>query len=323
MEKGDGDLSEGIFIPENERREMYDFNSGFKSCCKTLRSRVRGDWDAVVAITGEEGVSKSTLANQIGFHTDKNYTLEKNVLYSPNEVSMVKAIRGLPRFSVVNADEAVKILHKQQWWMQTFINKFYRLCRQDNKISLLCMPRFSEFNEGFRNHRIRLWLHVIDRGIAIAFSKDWSPFIADPWHFKESEKMINNYTRRRKSSYMDLNAKIKVLSRCPAFLDIITFPDLPETLRIRYKQLAAEHKYEGMMDEMTRGGKISSTDRKTVAMGKLILELKEKNNMKTSQIAHLTGYSQTTINNIVSKMKWEEKRKKEEEQRRKALKELL
>ncbi len=169
-----------IYMPVLEHK--YDFNIEFIDLCKTIMKRVREDYDCVLAITGDEGISKSTCANQIGFKTDKNYTLEKNVLYSPTKRLVEEAIKTLPRFSTVNGDEAIKILNKQLWHqpIQIFLNMFYRVCRQENKTSIMCMPRFSEFNEGFRNHRIKIWIHVLDRGIAVIFMQDPSALAKDP-----------------------------------------------------------------------------------------------------------------------------------------------
>lgn len=286
-----------IYAPEIEQR--YDFNDGFKACCRELRKRVREDFDAVVAITGEEGISKSTLANHIGFKVDKRYSLEKNVLYSPTEKAMIEAIKKLPRFSAVNGDEAIKILYKQQWWLQTFINKFYRLCRQDNKITILCMPRFSEFNEGFRNHRILLWIHIIDRGLGIAFMKDWNPFTKDPWHTDENERNIRKYMKGQKLYQITLQKKISILQRSQNYLDIITFPDLPEEVRTAYKLMAAKHKYEGLEDELTLGYRKNKRVEKWKKRSNQLKDLvKDKTGMSDKQIAMAIGISRPVVTKI-------------------------
>ena len=260
-----------------------------------MRKRVRQDYDAVAAITGDEGVSKSTAANWIGFKTDKNYTLEKNCLFSPNPKELTNAIRNLPRFSTVNADEAIKILYKQQWWLQTFINKFYRLCRQDNKISIMCMPRFTEFNEGFRNHRILFWIHLLDRGIGVVFQKDWSPFSKDPWQFDKNQKSILVSMRSRKFHHIALDTKIKILSRSENFIDVVTFPDLPEEIRIKYKTLAATHKYEGIDEEYAQGFRYQKMKEKWEFRMKKFIEMLEEAGYTQKEIALKIGMSRSLI----------------------------
>jgi len=289
-----------IYAPEIESK--YDFNHGFLNCCRTLKKRVRDDYDAVVAITGEEGISKSTLANHIGFKVDKNYTLETNCLFAPKADEIVSSIRRLPRFSAINADEAIKILYKQQWWLQVFINKFYRLCRQDNKISIMCMPRFSEFNEGFRNHRILFWIHLLDRGIGVVFQKDWSPFCSDPWWFDKNQKALSDFSRRRKFHTFTMEYKIKILQRSANFLDVITFPDLDPEIREKYKQLAAAHKYEGIEEEYQTGLRESILKKRyNERLKKLVEALQSRTGMSQREVAKIAGVTQPVISAIVSK----------------------
>ena len=233
-----------IFAPKLESK--YDYNIGFKSMCRTLVKRTRNDYDAVLAITGDEGVSKSTCAHQVGFATDPHYSFGRNVLYSPTVEDLVKAVRQLPRFSTINADEAMKILYKQEWWLQTFLNKFYALCRQDNKISILCIPRFTDLNINFREHRVLFWVHLLDRGIGVVMQKDWSPYTKDPWWFDKNQKRIEKMSKFRKFHQFSLDQKISILMKSQNFMDVVTFPDLPEAQRIEYKLQAATHKYEGM-----------------------------------------------------------------------------
>ena len=284
-----------IYAPKLEQK--YDFNSSFRQACRTLRKHVRDDWDSVIAISGTEGVGKSVLANWIGFKTDKNYTLEKNCIYAPNEKMMIDAIRKLPRFSAINADEAIKLLYKQQWWRQVFINKFYRLCRQDNKISIMCMPRFSDFNEGFRNHRISIWIHVVDRGIGVAFMKDDNPFTKDPWHFDKNERLVNKYRRGKRLFQLSTEKKIQIYSRIENFLGVVTYPDLPPELRTRYKELAAKNKYEGLDEELeglTRSGKREEKWKKRTKL--LAKEMQKKHNVTQTEIAKLMGVTIGAVN---------------------------
>ena len=291
-----------IYAPEIESK--YDFNNGFLNCCRTLHKRAREDYDAVVAITGDEGVSKSTCANHIGFKVDKNYSFERSVLFAPTAEGLVESIKKLPRFAAVNADEAIKVLYKQTWWLQTFINKFYRLCRQDNKISILCMPRFSEFNEGFRNHRILFWIHLLDRGIGIVYQKNWSPFSKDPWNFDKNDKMIEEIIMgRRKYHTFSLDQKISILERSPNFLDVVTFPDLPPELRIQYKELAASHKYEGMEEETTYDRRLAKAKEFYNKRLKAVVQFAVKRGIEQSEIVKATGIPQSTVSTIVSEIK--------------------
>ena len=175
---------------------MADFNEITpEKFVDVLKRRVKKDWDAVVGITGEEGSSKSTLASWLVYLgcIDDGKTEEEAcqkfvdyTIFSPNKNRVQEQITKSERYSIINADEAIKILYKQNWAtpIQKFLNMFYALCRQENKISVLCMPRFLDFNEFFRNHRIKFWIHVVDRGVAVIFERDWFPTSSDPWFIK-------------------------------------------------------------------------------------------------------------------------------------------
>jgi len=290
-----------IYVPKLEQK--YNFNEDFKALCKVVMKRVREDYDCVMGITGEEGSSKSTCAHQIGFNTDKNYSLEENVLYSPSKRELEEKIKSLPRFSTIDGDEAIKILDKHLWHQpkQIFLNMFYRMCRQENQISLMVMPRFSEFNEGFRNHRIKIWIHVLDRGIAVVFIKDPSAFAKDPWWFDENQKIIDKYRSGRKLIDLTLEDYKKAYSKSRNFMGIITYPDLLEPLRIRFKELSSQHKYEGMTEEYESQEKFSKfTKFYHQALRFSILEIRKNNpDLSERDIAMKLHMSQPLVNKLL------------------------
>lgn len=100
-----------------------------------LYERARNGKDSVVAICGDEGDGKSTLAANIGFESDMFFDFERNELFSPTNEEMQEKVVGLPRFSTIVADEAIKILYKLNWQSksQRFLNELYALCRRENK----------------------------------------------------------------------------------------------------------------------------------------------------------------------------------------------
>lgn len=285
--------------------QKYNFNKEFLILCKVLRKMVRQDWDAVFAVTGKEGSSKSTCINQIGFKVDKSYDLVRNVLYSPTRKELKDKVLNLPRFSLINGDEAIKILYKLQWHspMQIFMNKLYRICRQENKITGLAMPRFFEFNEGFRNHRIEIWIHLIERGCGAVFMKDWSPWAKDPWWFQENQKLIDKQRKALGKKLFDFTAKdkIKVFKKSRNFWGIITFPDLPEPLRIRYKELAGKQKYEGLEEDYQSGMKFTKyTKFYHRTLKHAIIELRQNDpNLSQRDIARKLKVSQNLIQKIL------------------------
>jgi len=245
-----------------------------------LKKRVKKDWDAVVAITGEEGSSKSTLASWFVYEgciqdgLSEEEALKKFIeytIFSPSKKRVQEQITKSERYAIINADEAIKILYKQNWAtpIQKFLNMFYALCRQENKISVLCMPRFLDFNEFFRNHRIKFWIHVVDRGVGVIFEKDWFPSSADPWFLKDSQKINFNLYSRRKTGDFNTEQKIQALSRLKNFIGVIRFEDLNNKLKKIYKEGKAVYAYEDL-EEQIKQGQVAPGHRATEYKNRLI-----------------------------------------------------
>ncbi|MCS7135104.1 MAG: hypothetical protein NZ893_01550 [Candidatus Aenigmarchaeota archaeon] len=239
-----------------QQTTMNRLEENFHIFVKRIRKRVRKKYDMVIGITGEEGEGKTTLGIQIGKEADENFDMERNIVFNPDKEKVKKLILELPKYSVVDVDEAIKILYKMQWYsdIQHLLNVIYALCRRENKISLLLMPRFKDFNEFFRNHRIKLWIHIVQRGIAVVFGKDWSPFVKDPWRMDDNQKVLDAYYKRYKGSYLtlDIKERVRILSKSPNFLDVFSFQPLTEEEEKRFEELRSK---SGIYDEeitMTR-----------------------------------------------------------------------
>lgn len=219
--------------------------------------RLNDDKDVVVAVTGAEGDGKSTLAMQLGMASDPAFHLERNVLYSPNYEEMKNKIVGLPKYSTVVADEAIKSLYKLRWQekLQKYINTLYAICRQENKLSLLCMPRFIDFNEYFRQHRIKFWIHVIDPiskskdiGHAVIFGKSWNPFTQDAWNFKDMQKSIDDYSRQKRLKEVEfsLSHKSYVLAKSRNYIGTMEFGKMQDDMFSQYTELKKKFAYDDL-----------------------------------------------------------------------------
>lgn len=281
--------------------KKLDLSRNFEIFVKRIRKRVRENYDAVIGITGEEGEGKSTLAIQLGKALDDEFSFERNILFNPDKEKIKKMILELPKYSVVDVDEAIKVLYKMQWYsqIQHLLNVIYALCRRENKISLLLMPRFQDFNEFFRNHRIKVWIHVIKRGVAVVFAKDWSPFTKDPWRMTENQKMMDDLFRRLKDTYltMKIESKLKALRKSPNFLMAFTFDPLTKEEEKEFERLREE---SGIYDEEAIMTRFEKKWKERFAM--LCYWLREKEGKTYKWIAERVGVDTATIREAVSEV---------------------
>jgi len=278
-----------------------------KDLVNKFQKRVKADYDAVVAITGEEGSGKSCLANNIieeylkrSCETREELLKEfqKYLIFSPNKEKVKKTIKDAPKYSIINADEAVKILYKQNWAspVQKFLNMLYAVARQENLVSILCMPRFMDFNEFFRNHRIKYWLYILDRGTAVFCAKDWNPFSDDPWLIKENNKYIKSLSKRKSMYEFTTEDKINTFKKLPIYVGIVKFDDMTPDLKKVYKKYKKMYSYEDM-EEQTResiqpGRKAEWYSDK---LKNLVSNLKKYSVMNNTEISKITGISRNTV----------------------------
>jgi len=88
---------------------------------------------------------------------------------------------------------------------------------------------------------VRIWIFVPRRGLAMVFMRDMSPFATDPWHREENQRIIEKYTRRKKSKVYDIELLTRALRKTKNYVYEFEFPQLPEHLEKRYLELCDKH----------------------------------------------------------------------------------
>jgi len=266
--------------------------------CKMAKRRLRQDYDLVAAITGGEGIGKSTLAIRLGMLIDPKFDLENNIIYIPNYEQIVKKVTvGLPRFSVVLVDEAVKVMYKRRWQFkpQIFLNQIYAICRKENKATLLCMPNFSDFDKFFRQHRIMIWIHILKRGKAVMFMRDWSPFAKDVWWVEANQKLIEKYMRKRKIIDQRFEDKIRVMRKSRNFMGEFNYDPLPKEMEDKYRELNAGYRLE--MPTLTPDSAMKEKYRR--ALGDACVLLCNRFGLTQTEVGKAIDMSQRTVSRLL------------------------
>lgn len=271
---------------------------------KVFLKRVKADKDVALGISGYEGDGKSTLAVNILIETlleqgkseeEILANFDNYMIYSPNKDEMFKKITRPEKYAPINSDEAVKALYKLNWasTSQKFLNMLFQLCRKENKINILCIPRFTDLNEYFRNHRIMFWIHILETGTAVLMIRDWSPFSKDPWYLDENKKIIDLIRKKRKVGDIDLQQKINLMKKTRGFIAIVQWDDLTTKFKNVYKKGKEENSYGGMDD----AGNIEVGDRAEMYKDRLlsaVRNLKDKG-FTSQQIADITNCPVRTV----------------------------
>lgn len=225
-----------------------DFRADLRTFCNVVIQRVRLKWDIVIAVTGEEGVGKTTLAIELAKLTDKNFDFKRNIAYLPTHQEIEDKFMSLDKFQTFIIDEAITVLYKQRWAdkLQQRIKRMYSTKRFHNIITVMCMPRFTDFTEQIRNHRIKVWFHVIDRGVVVAFYKDdVNLFESDAtWHLKENSMIIKNFMKKRRAGFLTLHEKLALFRKTNNFVFYSVFDPLSEQDQLTYDTLKTRYSAE-------------------------------------------------------------------------------
>lgn len=210
---------------------------------RALRADTKKDFDNVIVVTGErEGIGKSTFCIQCSRVLDSKFELARNVVYDPDVEQVKSKMEGLPRYTPIVFDEAVKVLFNQEWHSKaaTFLNKYYKVSRKFNQISFMAIPHIKDMNSKFLNSKVLWHVHIIERGLAVVFKRDWVYLFADPWHLATNERMCWNKLRFQKVYQVNREMKLNLYARLRNFVSFVTFDDLPKEMKQEYRELSEE-----------------------------------------------------------------------------------
>lgn len=269
---------------------------------RVMKARTNINRDTVVAITGYEGVGKSTLEIILGFLCDPLFNFDTSLLYSPSKDEIKRKVED-KTVKFIGLDEAIKSLYKLNWYSkaQIFLNQLWALCRKENKIAVFCMPRFTDFQEYFRNHRILIWIHIVEvdqetgTGYAVVFKKEWSQFSRDPWLIDINQKKLTFLRGKRKLTDQSIDDKLKLLAKLDNFVTVLRFPKLPPEVEAEY----LEHKNAVLYEDDTEEEMFTNREQKQREdIARLTLILKE-HGYKIEQLAEKIGRSKDSLYEIV------------------------
>jgi len=204
---------------------------------KIIQESLKTDLDSVVAVGGIEGSGKSTLSIELCMKLDPKFRLDRNVIFQPTVSVVTKKIYGLPRYTPLSIDEAMRTMYKRNFATTESKTQalIFSMCRKQNKPVFLNIPNFFDLDSYYRNHRVRVWIFIPKRGLAMVLMKDPSPFISDPWYQKENQKIIERIMKKDKFNIGNL---IKALRSTRNYVYEFEFPDLDPKTKALYKYYA-------------------------------------------------------------------------------------
>jgi hypothetical protein len=197
---------------------------------------LKTDRDVVIAVSGFTGEGKSTFMHKLAKAYAKvagvNYQFDKSMTWSRKELTMW--IDGLgeqktgqkPEYSVVVADELISMFYNRNFTNtdQKSAIELLNKCRDRHLLIMGAVPVFFQLDVAFRS-RVRFFVYIIMRGVALVFQQERNPFSRDPWSVSQNYHLFE----RRIS-----------LSKSPNFLGVIHYDDFDEQEKEDYYKLRNE-----------------------------------------------------------------------------------
>ncbi|MEM2355658.1 MAG: hypothetical protein QXO00_05000 [Candidatus Bathyarchaeia archaeon] len=284
----------------NKRKEYF---KNFLDFVEVLKLRIQNKYDNVIAVTGVEGVGKSTIAYWIArLMEGKNFDFKKNYVYEKDLNVIIEKLQD-KKIKVIVDDEAIRRFYKLEWYKpyQIRLNQLYAIARKFRTTTILCLPRFHDFNEFFRNHRINFWIHVLSRGVAVLFGQDWSPFNKDPWWLDVNQKRVEKLSTIKKLISVDIDFKLRVLKTCKNFLAILCFPPMPDEDQAKYDEIIATIEVKNLVEEEKEESEKENPLLKKYkeSILKTVKFLKMQQGYSNFKISMITGLAQSTISSLL------------------------
>lgn len=219
---------------------------------KYIKRMQRNKTDSVIAVSGPEGMGKSTCSLQILLRvmkgerdSDRKFNFERNIAYTAPEVD--PKMRAAPEGTGMIIDEAGRLFYKRDA-MTARTREGIKLFQQIRFKSLAVfanIPPFFSLDKEIREQRVWLWIHVYERGKAMYFIKDPNVFTEDPWHTKENQKII---ARKYKGPIDGIDALLDGYRETKNFMGEFSFPKLPFGFEERYQRISFDRKLQKDMD---------------------------------------------------------------------------
>ncbi|MEM7823735.1 MAG: ATP-binding protein [Candidatus Aenigmatarchaeota archaeon] len=204
-----------------------------------LNERISKNYDASIAIIGQKGSGKSSLALLIAKEFYKKNSMEmnfeqfveRNVVFSlrpflEEQLSVKEFLISFKR-DVIIFDEAFKIMGRFSWFSSQERKKLIETAvalitmRFNNNTHIFCIPDINEFTRFLREgSEISILLRIVERGKAVVLFAD--EFMPDRFHLKKFFELL---AERRKNIFQ-LDSVYNTYFGLPNFGGLIHFDKL-------------------------------------------------------------------------------------------------
>jgi len=209
------------------------------------------NFDCVIAITGNRGLGKSTLAYKLALASSLKFKPEKDIVFGKKDT-----LRSLAhgRKKVIIADEVIQTAFNRDFYTtenKQFI-KILTMNRDRNNLIILCIPHFSSIDNQIKN-LVRIRIDVVRRGLAIIHTPNKTSYTRDVWDIATNEKI--------ERTWLKSGIQKPKFAKLTTFRGIMRFKPLTEIQEERYLRIKEEKRNKVLQEQEDKQEEKKPVDR--------------------------------------------------------------
>ncbi len=215
-----------------------------KDLVEIAEERQKNKFDVILAISGERGEGKSTLAFKF-LSRFKKFKPWKHQVYSRKDV--MKILEG-SKFSFIFDDEAIRTGYKRKFFEedQKLLIQMLNMYRDNFNIYVMAIPNFYSLDRDLRD-LVKIHIHVIERGLGVVhIANEGILYSDDCWDIKYNQRVEERWGRAKQKNP---NYTPKY-NRLTTFKGYIKFGDLTPKQRELYEDIKVTKRKAVYEEEM-------------------------------------------------------------------------
>jgi hypothetical protein len=268
--------------------------------------------DVPIAVTGYQGVGKSTLGIEGSLEITERmfnqglvkqpWILSEDGVWNATKKELHDKIYA-KEFTPLLIDEMLTVSSKHSWGstLALYVESLFLVNRTQKRPYFIIAPRLGGFAENFRNQRIKFNILILEKGKGVLLRRHPDPNVSDPWFLKGLEKDITDMGGDKDAveQFLFGSEQMSFYRDRPNYLCDVHFDALGKRMQSAYDEVRTALAARSVALNEPKGSKervLVAETRLQVTARKLVLQ-----GMSVKEIADLMGTNTTAVNNLLKR----------------------
>jgi len=215
-----------------------------KNIYSIAKKRQANKFDCIMAICGDRGMGKSTLALKICLR-DKKFKMADDIAYSRDDIIQQLSTK---KKGIILADEMIMGSYNRDFYSgeQKKLIKIVNLYRDSGNILICCVPKFTDLDKQFMQFVV-LRIDIHKRGLGFIHLPKRKIYDRDVWDINNNQKV-------------EVKSKLYLPTKFSTFKGLISFRDVTEKQRALYESIK-QQKRNIVFEAEEKDGKVLTAEK--------------------------------------------------------------